>query len=55
MQKLYKNGKCLCSTIFSYQRHMSRWQGAHAPIPPFEMFLKSWIFSIEACIQMTFF
>ena len=30
MKNVYK-----CSTIFSYQRHMSRWQGAHAPSPPF--------------------
>ena len=40
--------------IFSYRRHMSRWQGAHAAPPPFGKILKSWIFSIEACIQMTF-
>ena len=33
MEKLYKDEKCLCSTIFSYQRHMSRWQGAHDPPP----------------------
>jgi hypothetical protein len=35
------------------QRHMSWWQGAHAPY--FGKNLKTWIFSIEACIQMTFF
>jgi hypothetical protein len=34
MQTLYKNEKYLSSTIFSYQRHTRRWQGAHAP-PPF--------------------
>ena len=36
------------TTIFSYQRHMSRWQGARAPSlsPPFGKILKSWIFSI---------
>ena len=35
------------TTIFSYQRHMSRWQGTHAPpLPPFGKILKSWIFSI---------
>ena len=38
------------TTIFSYQRHMSRWQGTHAlplpPPPPFGKILKSWIFSI---------
>ena len=34
MQKMYKNEKCLCSTILSYQRHMSRRQGAHEPPPP---------------------
>jgi hypothetical protein len=40
MQKLYKNEFLLCSTIFSYQRHMSRWQGAHAP-PLLEKFEKA--------------
>ena len=36
------------TTIFSYQRHMSRWQGTHALPPPplFGKILKSWIFSI---------
>ena len=35
------------TTILSYQRHMSRWQGAHALSPtPFGKILKSWIFSI---------
>ena len=50
MKNVYK-----CSTIFSYQRHMSRWQGAHALSTPFGKILKSWIFCTEACIQMTFF
>jgi hypothetical protein len=37
---------------------MSRWQGTHAltplPLTLLDFFLKSWIFSIEACIQITF-
>jgi hypothetical protein len=37
----------LCTTIFSYQRHINRWKGAHALFPsPFGKILKSWIFSI---------
>ena len=40
MQKMYKNEKCLCSTILSYQRNMSRWQGAHEPPPPLANFIK---------------
>ena len=57
MQKIGKIEKYLCSTIFSYQKHMSLWQGAHAPPSPspFGKILKSWIFCIETCIQMTFF
>ena len=34
------------TTIFSYQRHMSRWQGTHALPSPFGKILKSWIVSI---------
>ena len=44
-----KRKMLMFTTIFSYQRHMSRWQGAHAfslSPPPFGKILKSWIFSI---------
>jgi hypothetical protein len=32
---VYKRNMLMFTTILSYQRHMSRWQGTHAPPPLF--------------------